>query len=848
MAQFIKTQDGTIIDGIPDGMDKYGAEVQAFYEQLKASGDSGEGKQWTFKQEGAEEPPHITRGQRSEQRKDFNERLTEKESQMEPKIAPPPAEPETTLDGFLGAIIREAGPTAGAAITGALMGSPGGPAGMALGAAGGMAALGITKLTTPVITSLLNNIAGTNQLDAQQALTVAFDKAGVPKPDSAAEKVFASSIRAMADTAESYAAGPLLSAGQVLPTARTTAEGVAKVLTDRPLTQMIGAATSGAAAEGAGQVAEAAGMSPRARMAMQLAGGVIGDVAGTGTAAFARSRANRRTARATDLPKDIAKKVDVAEEFGTVPTSAVYDPPTASGAATQEIVKKLDPNIDYQVQKERVANITQLAQDLDITDKLDVDEVLGEVAENLYTERSRQLTTAVDKKRAVIDDVMDKVSETTYEAVPVETVTPKGGHTGSPSGLGLPQSTQEVGFPRILSSYESGSNEQRRKIVEELWDISSDSIAETYKVVEVPGNMSVPTPKADAAIEAALNKMNAAGREGAMPMAQDEKVAYFLQDWQDSIKNKDLLVLDDVREKIGQSYSSAEENMRARVRQESNTIYKALREDMTDYISEQGTLEQIEAWESAHKSLTDLSKDYNTNVVASLLNRKSPTGEVIDVDLNLYDDSTGGIVDDMDKAIFGKGREATEILFRRLDTDGKRRLQTAVIAKFMQDSSIFGNLSPNAFVKKLKEFGGKRGVLFSEEDGLQVEGLFDYLNMTAAAEGAATGQRVPLEQAGPGASYGLARFINQSQPLGTALAIGGKLGLKNITKWYEKPETRRLLSNLPSIKAADRASVVRRAEIAKRLLEIARGVTAAEAGEAQTDTNGKARRDQRGAR
>jgi len=838
---------GDLIISHPDNLSKDDPEVKAFAKQLYESKATGM-HVFKFKPSSASasETETLTRGQRAAQREDFNERLTDKEAQLEPTIAES-KEPETTVDGFLGAIIREAGPTAGAAITGALLGSPGGLGGMAIGAGAGMAALGITKLTTDVIAPLLNNIAGTNQLTAQQALAAAFDSAGVPKPDSAAEKVFASSLRTMADTAESYGLGVATTAKGAIPVARTTTQRVANVLKDRPGTQMVGAATSGAMAEGADQIAEEAGMSPRARMAMQFAGGILGDTAGTGLASLARGRANRARARATDLEPKIAKKVEAVEQFGDVPTSMVYDPPTAAGAATQEIVKKLDPNINYQVQKDRVANINQLASDLDIADNTDVDQLLGEVAEDLYKERNQQLTTARTKKRAVIDDVMEKVSETTYEAVPVDK--PLGGMQGSPTGTAIPSSTsRELGPPRILSSYEAGDSTTRRKIVEELWDITDGTIAETYKVVEVPGAMAVPTPKAEAAIEAAITKMNKAGAEGVTPMAQDEKIAYFLNDWSDAIKKKDLLVLDDVREKIGQSYSSAEEGMRARVRQESNVIYRALREDMADYVSANGTTDQVEAWENAHKLLSDLSKDYNNNVIASLLNRRSPTGEVIDVDLNLYDDSKGGIIDDMDTAIFGRGREATEILFRRLNTEGKRRLQTAVIAKMMQESSTYGNLSPNAFVKKLKDYGGKRGVLFSEEDGLQVEGLFEYLKATATAEGMAPGQRVPTEELGPGASYGLARFINKSQPLGTALAIGGKLGLKNITKWYEKPETRRLLMNLPSIKAADRASVNRRAEIGKRLLEIARSVAAAsEDDQEQVREHDIARRDQRGA-
>ena len=222
----------------------------------------------------------------------------------------------------LGLTARAGGPLAVGAAAGAAMGAPIGGVGAIPGAAAGTVAMSILQL--------VDSLGGTNLIEQ------AMDKLGLPKPDSAMERVAQGTAQTMAG-----GVGLTRAAGEMAKQATSKVKPWLEMLAVRPdiaLQAATGGGLSGATAKEAGAgpmgqtVANLAGgiAGPMSVAGVKALGNTVGDVGATVGAAFGSKRGAERLAadvvnRAVgDQREQIGNALRTAETFvpGAKPTVA----------------------------------------------------------------------------------------------------------------------------------------------------------------------------------------------------------------------------------------------------------------------------------------------------------------------------------------------------------------------------------------------------------------------------------------------------------------------------------------------------------------------------------------------
>ncbi len=181
--------------------------------------------------------------------------------------------PETTAGGLAGAALRGAAPTITGAGAGGLVGAGigllGGPSGVATGAnLGARAGAVLGPMADPIVAGI-NKLFGTNYTLPNEAVQHYLTQIGVPKPDTAAERI----TEAVTGGAVSGIGFNAL-AREVAK--RATAGGLAQRVAQAMTTSTAESATAGAAAGLGGQLVQEAGGGPLAQFAGSLAGGFAG--------------------------------------------------------------------------------------------------------------------------------------------------------------------------------------------------------------------------------------------------------------------------------------------------------------------------------------------------------------------------------------------------------------------------------------------------------------------------------------------------------------------------------------------------------------------------------------------
>lgn len=190
-------------------------------------------------------------------------------------------QPETTMGGLAGAALRGAAPAiAGAGLgglAGAGIGLIGGPAGAATGAGlGARAGAVLGSALGPmadIIVAGVNRLRGTNYTQPNEALQDYLTQIGVPKPDTAAERI-----------TEAITGGAVGGIGFNALARQVAKKAMAGSLMQRAgkamSTSNLEALTGGAAAGLGGEVVREAGGGPLMQLAGSLAGGMAGGFVG----------------------------------------------------------------------------------------------------------------------------------------------------------------------------------------------------------------------------------------------------------------------------------------------------------------------------------------------------------------------------------------------------------------------------------------------------------------------------------------------------------------------------------------------------------------------------------------
>jgi hypothetical protein len=201
------------------------------------------------------------------------------------------------------------------------------------------------------------------------------------------------------------------------------------------------------------------------------------------------------------------------------------------------------------------------------------------------------------------------------------------------------------------------------------------------------------------------------------------------------------------------------------------SIYNPLREDMGDFIRQNGQRRDYNRWSVANARLTEEAGELQKQSLASVLRTGAATPEVVN---NL---------------LFSNKPSDVAALYRNLSPQGRAVARQAIIARIATRATNAGDeaVSPTRFANEVRNTGRSVGVFFNGNELTRLEGLTRVLNATRRAGEAnvfpTTGAQnfLPtLITGGVGAFGGV-----------EALAAGAGIGLA--ARLYESPAVRNLL-------------------------------------------------------
>lgn len=315
MADIKRTASGIFISGVPDNLSR--EEKIALLDRLEGSVGAFSGS-YSDAQGAVQAAGSIERSRGREQ--ELEQPPLTREQQVEQQASQAEANaPETTAGGMLGGIAREAAPTGIAATIGLPI----------------AAAERITHAITPAIADFVNEklgLKGTKyeQMSSQEMYDFIADKMGVQKPDTPAEQLVASGARGGAEALGALGGAEVLQTGMAALGPGSRLQQIGQVLGEKPLTQLIGGIFAGSGAEKGAQIAEEKEMGVAGQILMPLAGGILGDITGSGLAGIGESVSKIMTARNMDLPDAAAEAIRLSQGRGETFLSDI-EPGTARG-------------------------------------------------------------------------------------------------------------------------------------------------------------------------------------------------------------------------------------------------------------------------------------------------------------------------------------------------------------------------------------------------------------------------------------------------------------------------------------------------------------------------------------
>ena len=200
-------------------------------------------------------------------------------------------------------------------------------------------------------------------------------------------------------------------------------------------------------------------------------------------------------------------------------------------------------------------------------------------------------------------------------------------------------------------------------------------------------------------------------------------------------------------------------------------IYDPVRQDMGDFIRQNGQRRDYERWTVANRRLSEEANEMQKQSLARVLKTGGATPEVVN---NL---------------LFSNKPSDVAALYRNLSPQGRATARQAIIARAAARATNAGEeaVSPTRFANEVRDLGRSVGVFFNGGDLIRLQGLTRVLNATRRAGEAnvfpTTGAQTYLPTlitGGVGALGGV-----------KALAAGASIGLA--ARLYESPAVRNLL-------------------------------------------------------
>jgi len=420
---------------------------------------------------------------------------------------------------------------------------------------------------------------------------------------------------------------------------------------------------------------------------------------------------------------------------------------------------------------------------------------------------------AAAPRRAAVPGLSSRTQEATARGIPVLTsdVAPPQtfiGRTAQQTGERIPlagtgparAAQQQARVSAVRDLLRQFGAEDAANVSDDIMrDLASKRAGDLQKYSGLKGEVinrldatgTVPVPRATAAIDAKISELQG------LRSAQYQPVINVLEDWKASLQGQGLRNIETLRKQVGDAFQAPELSaIRTTGQKVLSDIYGPLKQDMQDFIVQNGAKRDVTKWQVANKRLSELAGDLDAGTLKSVLRSGSATPE------------------DVNRLLFSRKPSEIRQLYSGLTPAGRANARTAILARAaekarfeMEDGTRA--FSPERFNAELQRLEPQVGVFFKGADAEQVQGLARALTLTRRAGEAgvatATGQQAVPFVAG---SF----LVDLLGTFGASLAAAGGVGLT--ARIYESAPVRNAMIRLG--RAAPGSS--EEAAILKRLL------------------------------
>lgn len=280
---------------------------------------------------------------------------------------------------------------------------------------------------------------------------------------------------------------------------------------------------------------------------------------------------------------------------------------------------------------------------------------------------------------------------------------------------------------------------------------------------------AVPVDKTMATIDDEITRLKDISETGYAPAIK------FLEEFKTDIAGKTMTNIEGNRKLLGKRFVAPELTA---VRDEGEKsvakIYQSLREDMGDFIKQNGDPKDFNKWKVANKKLSAMADEIDEGKLKSLLKTGEDTPENIK------------------GMLFSRKPSEVRRVYNQLTPRGKSYARTAVLQEVAAKAGGIEQISPEKFKTAVQKMGESIGVVFKGEDLRELEGLQRALNLTR--RGGEAGVMTPTGmQTLP--FVGGAVLADIFGSYGAALVSGGTIGVG--ARVLESAPVRNLLLKIP---------------------------------------------------
>jgi hypothetical protein len=298
---------------------------------------------------------------------------------------------------------------------------------------------------------------------------------------------------------------------------------------------------------------------------------------------------------------------------------------------------------------------------------------------------------------------------------------------------------------------------------------------------------------ADTTVIVPVKNTNKAIKEGIEELSkrrtkEAQKAIDVLTEYGDAFQNSNLGNIEELRKELGSKLASQDmATVRNTAEKQLNKIYKAVNEDMGNFIKENGERRDFTKWKVANKKLSLGMKEMKGTALKSILKSGEFKPEVID------------------KLLFSKNRSEIKLLYKSLTPKGKNHAKIAVMQRAAKMSGGLEELSTAKFLTSIKKLENQTGIIFNNEDKKVLSALTKALKLTRGSETAnfmpPTGvQIMPIATAS----------ILTSMLGGPVAGIGGTVGVGLAARYYESRTVRNILLQLSKAKPGKEQLIIKR--------------------------------------